>query len=58
MFVNSIKEIDKIILGVNNSVDLENNIKTCKKILPKKILDEILDVSNDKLNYTKIIKNL
>ena len=58
MFVNSIQEIDKIVIGVNTSVDLKNNIKICKKILPKKILDEILDTGINRLNFTKIIQNL
>lgn len=58
LFVNSIQEIDKIVIGVNNSVDLKNNIKICKKNLPKKILDEILDTGINRLNFTKIIQNL
>jgi len=58
IFVNSISEINKIVIGVNSANELKNNINIVKKIASKKLINEIMDINCKKINFTKIIQNL
>ena len=58
IFVNSISEINKVVIGVNSANELKNNINIAKKIASKKLINEIMDINCKKINFTKIIQNL
>ena len=58
IFVNSISEINKIVIGINSANELKDNINIVKKIASKKLINEIMDIDFKKINFTKIIQNL
>ena len=49
-WVNTLSEISKIIIGVNNVRQLQENINSLKKILPKNTYDSALDIEYDNKN--------
>ena len=58
IFVNSISEINKIVIGINSANELKDNVNIVKKIASKKLINEIMDIDFKKINFTKIIQNL
>lgn len=50
LWVNTLSEISKIIIGVNNVSQLQENINSLKKILPKNTYDSALDIEYDNKN--------
>ena len=50
LWVNTLSEISKIIIGVNNVSQLQENINSLKKILPKNTYDSALDIKYDNKN--------
>ena len=57
-FVNSINEINKIVIGVNSENQLRNNINIIKEKASKKLISEIMDIDCEKTNFKEIIQNL
>ena len=57
MFINSIKEVNKIIIGINSAKELEKNIKIIKNKISKKIIDEIMDVNEGNIDFLKVLSN-
>ena len=47
LWVNTLSEISKIIIGVNNVCQLQENINYLKKVLPKNTYDSALDIEYD-----------
>ena len=52
-FVNSINEINKIVIGVNSENQLKNNINIIKKKASKKLISEIMDIDCEKTNFKR-----
>ena len=50
LWVNTLSEISNIIIGVNNISQLQENINSLKKILPKNTYDSALDIEYDNKN--------
>ena len=57
MFINSMKEVNKIIIGINSAKELEKNIKITKNKISKKIIDEIMDVNEGNIDFFKVLSN-
>jgi aryl-alcohol dehydrogenase-like predicted oxidoreductase len=57
-FVAEIREVDKIIIGINNVQELKTNIKTLKSKISSNTFNEIMDLRNLNINFLDILSKL
>ena len=57
-FVAGIREVDKIIIGINNVQELKTNIKTLKSKISSNVFNEIMDLRNLNINFLDILSKL